>query len=230
MTTPIGSNPLSGASAQGASGAAGGARPALDREAFLKLLVAQLSQQDPLAPAEGTEFVAQLATFAQVEQAIAQTQRLDLLSTQMRGLSNNEAVGLVGQTVTVRGRAIAYDGVSATGASVTLDGPAQQVTATIRDASGRAVRTLNLGPRPAGALSVAWDGMDDSGQRAAAGSYSVDVRATQADGTAVGVTQDVTGVVARVTFDRGYAELVLDSGARAPIADLVSVAQTPRRP
>src|SRR6266540_670742 len=76
----------------------------LDREAFLKLLVAQISHQDPLKPMEGTEFVAQLSQFAAVEQAIAQTQRLDALSAQLNGIANNDAVALVGKAVSIRER------------------------------------------------------------------------------------------------------------------------------
>ena len=225
-------NPLS-ALTSGASGTPETTpeRPAVDREAFLKLLVAQLSQQDPLKPMEGTEFVSQLSQFALVEQAISQTSQLSLLSTQMRGLSNNEAAGLVGSTVTVRGRGVAFDGTNATSSNVTLAAPAARVTVTLRDADGRVVRTMELGARPAGALAVQWDGRDDRGQPVARGNYAVSVNATTADGRQVGVTQDVTGVVTRVTYDRGYPELQLDSGAAAPIADLVSVgASRPRTP
>ena len=89
-----------------ASGEASSAqsKTSIDKEAFLKLLVAQMSNQDPLQPTEGTEFVAHLSQFAMVEQAIAQSAKLDLISTQMTGLSSNEAAGLVGQDVTLRDR------------------------------------------------------------------------------------------------------------------------------
>ena len=72
-------------------GGGGAPQGALDRDAFLKLLVAQLSHQDPLKPMEGTEFVTQLAQFTAVEQQLAQSAKLDLISLQLRGLSNNEA-------------------------------------------------------------------------------------------------------------------------------------------
>ena len=119
MTSSIRSTTSGSSVTQGASGALP-ASPSLDRDAFLKLLVAQLSHQDPLSPMEGTEFVNQLSQFASLEQAISQTSHLDVLSTQMRGLSNNEAVGLVGKAVTVRGHGISYDGVSATASSVSI--------------------------------------------------------------------------------------------------------------
>lgn len=202
----------------------------MDREAFLRLLVAQLAHQDPLKPMEGTEFVSQLSQFAVVEQAIAQTSRMDVLSAQLRGIANNEATGLVGSTVTVRGTGVAFDGATATGASVTLGAPAARVTAQLRDASGRVVRTLELGARPAGPLSIAWDGRDDQGQLAPRGSYTLTVNARTADDRAVAVTQEVTDTVVRVSFDRGYPELTLASGVTAPISDLVSVGSRPRGP
>src|SRR4051794_14958657 len=75
----------------------------LDRDAFLKLLVAQMSHQDPLQPMEGTEFVAQLSQFAAVEQAVAQTHQLEQLSSQTSSLANNQAVSLVGKSVSLTG-------------------------------------------------------------------------------------------------------------------------------
>lgn len=195
----------------------------LDREAFLKLLVAQMSHQDPLAPTGGTEYVAQLSQFAMVEQSVAQSGKLDMLSAQMGGISNNEATSLVGKTVNIRGKGVAWDGTNATGASVTLSGAATKVTVKIQDAQGKTVRTLEMGARPGGAMGIAWDGKDDSGQPVAKGTYSVKVDATSANGQAVNASQDVTGTVVKVTFDKGYPELQLDSGAAAPISDLVSV-------
>lgn len=196
---------------------------AIDKEAFLKLLVAQLSHQDPLQPTEGTEFVAQLSQFAMVEQAIAQSTKLDVLSAQMAGLANNEATALVGKEVTVRGSGVAFDGVTATGASVSLGAPAASVTVRIQDASGKTVRTLELGARGPGAVAIAWDGKDDAGQPVAKGTYAIKVDAKDADGKPVEASQDVVGRVTKVTFDKGYPELFLDSGVTAPISDLVSV-------
>lgn len=195
----------------------------MDKDAFLKLLVAQISHQDPLKPMEGTEFVTQLSQFSMVEQAVAQSGKLDAIATQMSGLLNNEATALVGKTVTVRGHGIAYDGVTATGAAVTLGGPATKVTATIKDSSGAVVRTIDLGAKGAGALGVTWDGKNDAGVTQPKGAYSLEVKATAADGTDVAVTQDVSGRVVSVSFDKGYPEMTLDSGAKAPVSDLVSV-------
>ncbi len=214
-----------------AAAAAGGGLPGgsqsgdgVDKEAFLQLLVAQLEDQDPLNPMEGTEFVDQMATFTQVEQQIAQSQALDLISLQLTGLASNEAVSLIGKDVTIRGNKIAFDGENATGASATLDRSASDVTVTIRDAQGNAVRTMEMGPQAGGAMSVPWDGRDDAGNVLPSGSYSMDISARDESGGVVDVSQDVSGRVVGVSFDKGFPELILDSGARAPISDLISVA------
>lgn len=69
----------------------------LDYNAFLQLLIAQLENQDPLKPMESTEYVAQLATFSQVEQTIKTNENLDSLLVQTRV---SQAEALVGQTIT----------------------------------------------------------------------------------------------------------------------------------
>jgi flagellar basal-body rod modification protein FlgD len=69
----------------------------LDYNAFLKLLIAQLKNQDPTQPMDSTAFVAQLATFSQVEQSIASNSKLDSLLTSS-ALSLADAV--IGRTVT----------------------------------------------------------------------------------------------------------------------------------
>lgn len=198
-------------------------KSALDKEAFLKLLVAQMSNQDPLKPQEGTEFVTQLSQFAMVEQSIAQSSKLDAITAQMTGLASNGATSLVNQDVTIRGTGIAFDGVTATGSSVNLSKAAAKVTVQIQDSSGQTVRTLEIGARPAGAAAITWDGKDAAGQPVAKGSYQIKVDAKDANGQTVSASQDVGGKVTKVSFDKGYPELVLDSGVTAPISDLVSV-------
>lgn len=99
----------------------------LDYNDFLKLLLAQMQNQDPLKPMDSTEYVSQLATFSNVEQALKQNAKLDQLL-----ITSNiaQANGVVGKTIT------SSDG-SITGqvASVKID--AQGATAQLTD--GRTV-------------------------------------------------------------------------------------------
>jgi flagellar basal-body rod modification protein FlgD len=227
MTTPISSSLASTASISAPSVTQ---TSALDKDAFLKLLVAQLSHQDPLQPVQGTEFVTQLAQFTAVEQAVSQTQKLDAVSAQLTGISANESVSLIGKQVTVRGQSLVFDGSTPATANVKLSAPAAQVTVSVTDAQGKVIRTMKLGAEPAGALPISWDGRDDSGRSVAAGAYSFDVSAVTAQGASLGVSKDISGVVSRVSFDKGYPVVVLDSGASAPISQLVSAGAVPASP
>ena len=64
-----------------ATGSSAAQKATLDYNSFLKLLIAQLKNQDPTNPMDSTEYVAQLATFSSVEQAIQTNERLDSILT-----------------------------------------------------------------------------------------------------------------------------------------------------
>src|SRR5258706_13840008 len=74
----------------------------LDKNAFLKLLVAQMKNQDPLKPMDNTEFVAQLAQFSNLEQVMVISQRLNTLTAQGQCLRNTEIPGPRGRTVPLK--------------------------------------------------------------------------------------------------------------------------------
>jgi flagellar basal-body rod modification protein FlgD len=232
MTTPVNStSPLtSTAQTQTAAAAGQAATQTLGQDAFLKLLMAQLQNQDPLQPTDGTQFVTQLAQFSQVEQSVAQSTTLSNIATQLQGLSNANASDLVGKAVTMQAGGLQWDGNFAPSTSVTLSGAAQQVTATIKDSQGNTVRTLSLGAAPPGPLSISWNGADDSGQPTPAGAYSVSVTAKDGSGQSVNVSQSIAGTVTKVSFDQGYPSLTLNTGVSAPVSQLVSVGATPAKP
>src|SRR6476660_212603 len=68
----------------------------VDYQSFLKLLVAQMRNQDPTAPMESTEYVAQLATFSQVEQQVQMNAKLDEI---LQASALSQASGLIGREV-----------------------------------------------------------------------------------------------------------------------------------
>ena len=69
----------------------------VDYQAFLKLLVAQMKNQDPTSPMESTDYVAQLATFSQVEQSVQINNRLDQI---LQASVLSQAGSIIGRTVT----------------------------------------------------------------------------------------------------------------------------------
>lgn len=107
MTSPI--SGITGATgATSTTGTTSKSKNALDQDAFLKLLVAQLKYQDPTNPSDGTQFLAQTAQFTQVEKLgqIADAQQSMINAQLMLGAS-----GMVGRTVSYVGA----DGADVTG-------------------------------------------------------------------------------------------------------------------
>jgi flagellar basal-body rod modification protein FlgD len=72
-------------------------KTAVDYQSFLKLLVAEMKNQDPTNPMDSTQYVAQLAAFSQVEQSVQINSKLDQL-LQYSTLAQADA--LIGRTVT----------------------------------------------------------------------------------------------------------------------------------
>ena len=180
-----------------------GAGGAMGKDEFLRLLVTQLSHQDPLNPMDGQQFAAQLAQFSSVEQLIGVNESLSGLSELQGALAQNMnngiAAGLIGRDVRALGNGTTLSADGNVDLHFRLDGTADEVTVVVRNASGEPVRTLSAKTYGAGDHSLAWDGRDDAGNRLPPGSYSFDVQATRGEG-AVAATPFTQGRVDRVSF------------------------------
>ena len=74
-----------------------GTGSSLDYDSFLKLFMAEMKNQDPTAPTSSTEYIAQFATFSQVEQSMQTNTKLDGL---LSSLALSQADGIIGRTLT----------------------------------------------------------------------------------------------------------------------------------
>ncbi len=177
----------------------------MGKDAFLKLLITQLRNQDPLNPLEAQEFAAQLAQFSSVEQlsqinqALDQNGQLSLMLSQ--SINSGVAAGLIGKSVEAQGNQIALATKGDVPIRFVLDAPAREVKVTIRNAQGALVRELTVDNTSSGMQELTWDGTAQDGARLPAGVYTYEVRAVNASGTPVGVTPLVTGTVSRVSFE-----------------------------
>lgn len=184
------------------------------QEEFLKLFVAQLENQDPLDPRDGAEMVAELAQFSQVEQTAAINSRLDALAAQGASSSRAQMLGLVGHTVEASADTVALTGTGTMPQiDLKLDKASSKTTAIIRDASGKEVRRLDLGARPAGKAGLGWDGTGAGGTQLPPGSYTIEIEAADQAGNAISSSTSITGVVDAVQFS--------DDGTQIRIGGLV---------
>lgn len=165
--------------------AAGTAAELSDR--FLKLLVTQLKNQDPMSPMENAELTSQLAQMSTVEGVNKLNTSMDGLLTQMRATQALQGASLIGRQVLAEGNLLALGAAGAAG-GVNLAGTADSLKIDILDASGGIVRSLDLGAQPAGLARFAWDGQDSAGNALAEGFYSYKATASAA-GKSVDATQ-----------------------------------------
>jgi len=228
MVAPV--NNTTTSAAQGLTSALG-SNPAMGRDAFLKLLVAQLKNQDPLKPQDNSAFVAELAQFSSLEQSMGVNDKLNQMMLQNQGMANSNVVNMVGQVATVKGSLVTSDG-SGIGVPLafTQDRESDQTSIQIQDANGKVVRTLDLGGRNAGITRVTWDGRSDDGLVMPKGTYAIALKATDKDGGTVVTSQETSGTITGVAFDKGYPVLHLSNGVSAPVSDLLRVESPPQTP
>jgi flagellar basal-body rod modification protein FlgD len=136
---------------------------------FLKLMTAQLNNQDPFSPVDNTQMVAQMAQIS--------------TSSGISDMSTSDALSYVGKTVLTQGD-VAYGRTSGgIAGAVELDGAASNVNVTISDQSGNVLKTLALGAQPQGTVSYDWDGTTNAGTAAGSGPFKVSVSAQNAGTT-----------------------------------------------
>lgn len=196
----------------------------LGRNEFLKLLITQLRNQDPLNPQQPHEFAAQLAQYSSVEQLTQLNDAMTMQNsnTQLNALIGKTALGasLLGRTVIAAGNQVEI--TAGVPAQVRAEIGAQGGTAVVRvfDGSGREVAHRDVGVVKGGMRTL--DGPADL----PAGVYSYSVEVTATDGTTVNVTPYTTGVVDGLTFENGQIMLRL-GGISVTLDSLSEVAPTP---
>jgi len=167
------------------------------QDRFLKLLVTQMKNQDPLNPMDNAQVTTQLAQISTVSGVEKLNQTMTSMSSALLAAQSVQATGLIGHSVLASGNGVLLQNGAAVG-GVQLSQPADQVTITIRDSSGAARKTIVMGPQDAGLRTFAWDGSTDAGGRATDGAYTFEVNAVQggkqvnADALGVGQVQSVS--------------------------------------
>lgn len=197
------------------------AKNSIDKDGFLKLLVAQLKNQDPTASGQDpNQMVQQLTSFSSLEQAQQTNTLLSGLQTQTSGLFQAQTAGLVGKSVKVDGSGFNLKS-GAAAMNLELSAPAN-VTVTVKDASGRVVATLPQGRLARGINALTWDGKDATGTALPDGAYKVEVGATGDDGKPVTFTTNLTLKVDAVTFKNGGIYLASGSSVFS-LADVLEI-------
>ena len=182
---------------------------ALGKDAFMRLLMAQLGNQNPLEPQDNSAYVAQLATFSQVEALDSMSKRMEQLLLAQASANQTQSASLIGRDVKFRTDQVTLGAEASVPMQATLKAPAKNVTWQVLDENGKVVRTIRETDKMAGDMTCDWDGKGDDGKRLPPGRYKIRVTADDGNGKNVETLTQTTGHVDGVTFENGYAELIV---------------------
>ena len=192
----------------------------LGKDAFLKLMITQLQNQDPLSPAKNEDFIAQLAQFSSVEGIQNINNSIDDLASSFRSSQALEASTLVGRQVEVSSSQAQLTSSGSVKGTISLPSSADNVRLVIEDASGNTIRTIDLGSQQRGDLSFTWDGKNNSGEDMAEGQYTVKANGLL-DGADQSLALAVGANVNSVTIGQDNAMILnIDGVGSVALADI----------
>jgi len=166
---------------------------------FLKLLIAQIQNQDPMAPMDASTMTAQMSQLNMVSSMSNMNTSMTAMLNQMQSVNFMNQAALIGHSPQVAGNSMTFDGANSVILGANAANPLSSAIATITDASGNVVNTANLGALLAGMKNFAWDGVDASGNKVAAGIYKISINGTNAAGGTESPTTYVASPVAAVS-------------------------------
>ena len=189
---------------------------------FLKLLISQLQNQDPLQPMDNQQFAAQLATFNSLGQLIDINSKLGSLQSTYAASNQLSATAMIGKEITSAANAVSLPSDGPAKIGFQLGANAARAVANVYNDAGVVVRQIDLGAQSAGEKSVAWDGKDDSGKRLTSGVYRFEITAVDAGGTKIAATGQLRGVVTGVKLSGSEAVLEV-GGMEVPLSSVTGV-------
>jgi flagellar basal-body rod modification protein FlgD len=221
-----GSSSTSSGSASSSSSAASSAIPAnetISQSGFLQLISTQMQNQDPLNPADPTQFLSQIEGLSEVSSLQGLQTSISGLATGLQSSQMVSGTSLLGHSVLAPGStATLAAGGSVTGA-VSAPSGATSLTVAVTDPSGALVSAFNVTPSSSGYTNFTWNGTTSSGSAAPAGTYTVGVTAS-VSGATQQVSPLVYSTVNSVTIDPSTQALDLNtSNGSIPMSSVVSV-------
>jgi flagellar basal-body rod modification protein FlgD len=189
------------------------------QDRFMKLLVAQINNQDPLSPMDNAQMTSQMAQINTVSGIQQVNQTLTSMAAQFATMQVLQGASMVGHNVLTAGNALVPNPTTGMAAgAIDLSAPADAVKVEILAPSGQVLDTFNLGALPQGRQAFEWNAASYQGT----GTPSFRVTAT-AGNQAVASTSLVRDTVASVGSVNGTMSIQLQSGKSVAYADIAAI-------
>lgn len=198
----------------------------LGKDDFLKLMIEQMKNQDPLNPMDGTQYAAQLAQFSSLEQLTNLNQSVqDSINSNLtltQSINNTLVSTLIGKNVKIGGNALSLSGQQNITLGYNLPSSAQSVSIKIYNDQGALVRTIDGLPTTSGENKFSWDLSDNSGGKLPNGKYTFEVDALDGNGEKISADIFKEGAINGVRFGSQGTVLLVD-GAEYSISDILEI-------
>ena len=191
-----------GAKAATSSSTTAPPKTTLDQTDFLKLMTAQMSNQDPFQPQSNTEMIAQMAQFSTVTGIQQLNTTVSGVATEIAQNRIATSASFIGKSVLVPGNTALADSTGGISGAVDLPSAATSLSLQITRSSGELVKTIDLGSNPAGLVGFAWDGKDAGGNVIGDSTYNVKALMT-AGGAQTSTSTDVYGPITEAPVPSG---------------------------
>jgi flagellar basal-body rod modification protein FlgD len=148
-------------------------------EEFLTLMTAQLKNQDPMKPLEGTEFISQLATFGTVSGVQEMKESMELLASSLRSTQTLNGSSMLGRQILVEADSLTHTQGGTVSGELEVPAGTTSLQVRITDSTGAVVREMTLDTAQ-GTRTFTWDGLKTNGQPAESDTYDIEAVATVA--------------------------------------------------
>ncbi len=175
--------------------------PNLDKDAFFKLMLAQMKNQDPTNPLKSHEMAAQLASFSSLEQMQNINTTLTELKNGQKPIESFQALNLIGKAVAGdSGKLVRTNNDRDHDFRFNLPMDVSEASIKVRNSDGEVIRTYNLKDLKKGDNKITWNGEDEKGTKSFPGEYDFFIEAKDAAGRKVAVKTDFDGVITGVNY------------------------------
>lgn len=189
-----------------------------DFDTFLKMMVAQMQNQDPLDPMSADNFSTQLATFSGVEQQVKTNDLLTSLGVQLSVMGMSQFASWIGLEARAE-VAAQFDGSPIDIVPDTASG-ADSAILVVYNSMGSEVQRLTFSPATD---ELQWAGVDDSGDPFDSGLYTFEIESYSGDDLLETSTPEIYAEIVEAKNVNGTTVLVFEGGGEAAASDVSAV-------